>query len=265
MRIIDAHAHLNLELYPRSLEEAASQREVGAEPLIAEMDRWGVDVVCLMGGAPFRWWNWQRLPHGGNEEVLAAMRSYPDRVVGYYIPDSYGEPATVRRQLREAVEDFGFRGIKIHSWLSAHHADADLLDVVFEFAHERELPLIFHSGTIPYSTPAQMFHVAKRYPGIKVILGHGGKTDLNADCLALAHYADNLYIESSGQPNKVFLERFIRDHGAERVLFGTDWLSPLGSKLPARLIEIEELDISAAEREDILGRNAARLFRLDDR
>jgi predicted TIM-barrel fold metal-dependent hydrolase len=265
MRIIDAHAHINLELYPRSAGEASSQQKTNAAPLIAEMDRWGIDIVGLMGGAPFRWWSWDQQPHGGNEEVVDAMRRYPDRIVGYYIPNSYGEPATVRAQMTEAIDVLGFRALKIHSWLSAHPADADVLRAVFEFAHERALPLLYHAGTIPYSTPAQIFHVAKQYPRIQVIMGHGGKTDLNADCLALAHYADNVFIETSGQPNKVFLERFIRDHGSERVLFGTDWLAPMGSKLPARLIEIEELDISEEDRANVLGRNAARLFGLETR
>jgi aminocarboxymuconate-semialdehyde decarboxylase len=48
--------------------------------------------------------------------------------------------------------------------------------------------------------------------------------------------------------------------GADRVLFGTDYPSPMRDENPTAFIE--NLTLSRAERDLILGGNAARLFRL---
>ena len=53
------------------------------------------------------------------------------------------------------------------------------------------------------------------------------------------------------------LEKIIRKHGAERILFGSDYPWHLPSQ---EISLIRSLDISEEEKEMILGENAARLL-----
>ncbi|MEM2927324.1 MAG: amidohydrolase family protein, partial [Candidatus Bathyarchaeia archaeon] len=65
--------------------------------------------------------------------------------------------------------------------------------------------------------------------------------------------------ETSGSKIQILLERAIKEFGADRVLFGTDGPHDL---LPAYVVRIEDLSISDSEKELILGKNAAKLFKI---
>jgi len=58
----------------------------------------------------------------------------------------------------------------------------------------------------------------------------------------------------------VELIRLIRQIGVDRVLFGSDW--PWLSPQPG-IERIKNLDITEEEKQNILGRNAARLYNID--
>jgi len=266
-RIIDAHTHFSGVLYPRTQEERNAW--YGAEELIASMDAWGIDISIVSSIEPMRWHNWSSCgaeysgatEYGGNEKVAEAVEHHGDRLVGSYVPNVFESAKRIKDGIRRFVREYGFRQIKLHPWLSGFPANAEELEPVYEAAAEVGVPILYHSGTIPYTTPAQIFDMAMKYPHVTVIMGHAGKGDLCYDALAVASYAENLFLDTCGQPNKVFLERCIAELGPERVLFASDWLGSIG-KLPFRRLEVEALNISESARTSILCENAARLHQL---
>lgn len=86
--------------------------------------------------------------------------------------------------------------------------------------------------------------------------------------LALATKHDNIYLETAQAPVH-HIERAVREVGAQRVIFGTDWCSTWRQvAAPHNMYElavdvIDQADISDADREWILGGTAAELFRVD--
>lgn len=267
--IVDAHTHFSGVLYPRSQEERSLW--YGAEEMLSSMNSWGISRSVVSNIEPMRLYQWSSqegksdnaTQYGGNEKIAEAVVSCPDRLVGSYVPNVFESPRVIKAGIRRFVKEYGFRQIKLHPWLSGFPANAAELNPVFEVASELGIPILYHSGTIPYTNPAQMFDMAMKYPDVVVIMGHAGKGDLCYDALAVARYADNLYMDTSGQPNKVFLERCVAELGSERILFASDWLGSLG-KLPFRRLEVEALDISEDAKTDILQTNAERIFCLGD-
>ena|GEM_PF-358228 len=267
-KVVDAHTHFSGVLYPRSQEE----RDLwyGADELLASMDLWGISVSIVSSIEPMRFYQWstqegrcdKATKYGGNEKIAEAVLLHPERLVGSYVPNVFESPKMIKAGIRRFVREYGFRQIKLHPWLSGFPANAAELNPVFEAASELGIPVLYHSGTIPYTNPAQMFDMAMKYPDVVVIMGHAGKGDLCYDALAVARYADNLYMDTCGQPNKVFLERCVAELGSERILFASDWLGSFG-KLPFRRLEVEALDISEEAKANILLNNAERLFRFE--
>lgn len=251
--IIDAHAHL------------ASTPGASARDLVKVMDRWGVAKASVSHISALRLHDWESEGRAGNAVIAEAMQEFPSRILGAYAPNPFlGKAEQVRDDILGQIERYGFRSIKLHPIWGGYPANAHELDPIFSAAQEAGIPILYHSGHIPYCTPAEIFEMAKRFPKVNIIVGHAGKTELCHDVLALARYAPNLYIETSGQPNRAFLERFIREIGSERVLFGSDWEGCGKGVFPLRILEVEELAISRAERQNILFGNAARLFRLEE-
>ena len=161
--------------------------------------------------------------------------------------------------MEEAVKIFGFRGVKLHPWVSAFPLNHPIVYPVFDVAAKYRLPVLSHSARSEFCTPMLFVDIALRYPEVPVIMGHMGKQHLHYDVLPAMRLAENLYLETSGSKIQILLERAVKEFGAERVLFGTDGPHDL---LPAYVARIEDLNVSEEEKELILGKSAAKIFNL---
>ena len=106
-------------------------------------------------------------------------------------------------------------------------------------------------------------NVVKNFPGLKLVAAHMGGLRLARDVfdrLAGKHdlYFDTTYTADPWLDKGMFRD-IIRRHGAERVLFGSDYPWHLPS---AEIGLIKSLDIGEEEKKMILGENAARLLGL---
>jgi aminocarboxymuconate-semialdehyde decarboxylase len=111
-----------------------------------------------------------------------------------------------------------------------------------------------------------------RFPGLKLVLSHGGGT-LPYALGRLARGHANLK-GKAGDPRAGFaamyfdscvfdadaLEYLARKAGAERVMLGSDAPFPMGDPEPTRIVE--SASFTAEQKEDILGRTARKVFRL---
>ena len=91
-------------------------------------------------------------------------------------------------------------------------------------------------------------------------------------CLLIAFKHQNVYLDTVQAPAK-HIARAVKEVGADRVLFGSDWdrvwremgLAGGNSNIyRSALAVIEEAGLSADEKEQVLSRTAAELYRLPD-
>jgi len=262
--IVDAHQHIQIGsyIYASKLEKPKldfkQQIEMEAERFRRWFEKYDVAYGAVSNISPMvdRVW---RSRHGGNEFVVELAKRLGGRVLSMYVPNVFEPSDVVREKMEEAVKIFGFRGVKLHPWVSAFPLNHPIVYPVFDVAAKYRLPVLSHSARSEFCTPMLFADIALRYPEVPVIMGHMGKQHLHYDVLPAMRLAENLYLETSGSKIQILLERAVKEFGAERVLFGTDGPHDL---LPAYVARIEDLNVSEEEKELILGKSAAKIFNL---
>jgi predicted TIM-barrel fold metal-dependent hydrolase len=212
------------------------------------------------------------------ERYLAFNRWLMDTLAG--VPTLSGfvamDPAALSpgrnvEHLREMAER-GARGVKLHPVLQKFEADDPRMHPVYRACIEMGLTVLSHTGPAkggePFAEVPAFAPVLAGFPGLSVLLAHlgGGKwRDTLAVAEAFPQVAFDLceIIEWAGAPNAptmTELARLIRDIGPGRVVLGSDypWYEPAHS---AELVQSLPV-LSQAEKDAILGENAARILRL---
>ena len=166
----------------------------------------------------------------------------------------------------------GARGIKLHPVVQRFEANDPRMHPVYRACAEMGLTVLSHTGPSrdgePFAEVPAFAPMLAAFPGLTVLLAHlgGGKWQ---DTLAVAEAFPNVafdlceIIEWAGAPNAPTAEelaRLIRNIGADRVVLGSDypWYEPAHS---ADLVLSLPL-LSQAEKDAILGENAARILGL---
>lgn len=197
-------------------------------------------------------------PDLGNKPSLEAVRRYPDRLRAYCaVNPNYPEHLQADIAAFASHRDI-FVGFK---FLSDYHS-IPLSDPrnlpAWEYANEHELLVLAHTwGSSTLNGPAMARQMAERYPRVKFLLGHSCHGEWDA-VVQLARDFPNIFLELTAVlDDRGALEKFCREAGSDRLLFGTDlpWLDPhhgMGALLSA--------DISDEDRHNIFHRNAERLL-----
>jgi predicted TIM-barrel fold metal-dependent hydrolase len=228
--VFDAHMHVD---HVPSLGWSMS-----AADCIRRMDDAGVGSAIIMSITDAPALN----PHA-LELIAAACAEFPDRLYGFArLHPGYGDHAV--RLLRSAVSDLGFLGLKLHpvSTLS-HPAGADTVALVRE-ATDLGVPVLFHCGDEPMTTPYQIATLAEKCPEAQIILGHMGGYYHVDEAIEAAERFPNLYLETSAMPFPLKIHEAVRRIGAGRVLFGSDGpvCSPVLEMEKIRLASLSDAD-----------------------
>jgi predicted TIM-barrel fold metal-dependent hydrolase len=227
MLIVDAQVHL----WQNHLPTNANHRQIPkftAEDLINEMDEAGVDAALIHPPG----WD----PSSG-QLALEAARNYPNRlaILGNFPLDKPESRGLVEGWKRQP----GMLGLR---WaLNQPHqrtwATDGTLDWLWPLAERAEVPIAF----IGPGTQAMIAEVAPRYPGLKLIVDHLGRTSGTTDdavfstlpeMLALAKFP-NVAIKATGAPSYSsdrypyrnihgYLRQIYDAFGPERMFWGTD-------------------------------------------
>lgn len=140
-------------------------------------------------------------------------------------------------------------GIKIHP--TYHGYDIlEYADVLFAFAERHKAVMLMHPQHIP-----EMAAIADKYPGMKLIIAHLSSME-HIEAVANAKNG-NIYVDTSagGASVNSIIEYAVSSIGSEKILFGTDTYSCAYS-----YPRIALADIPFADKENILWKNALRLF-----
>jgi uncharacterized protein len=167
----------------------------------------------------------------------------------------------------------GAAALKIHPVHGGFDAGDRMLYPAYAWAQDRGLPVIVHCGTSTfagsanaYADPIRLDPVFRDFPGLTVVLAHGGRGWWYDQAAFLALMRPTVWLEVSGLPPRRLADYYgpaLRRLGA-KMIFGTDWPGVPGVAANARAVEKALLDAgcSPADIAAALGGNAAQVFSL---
>ena len=244
--VIDSHSHMG-PYYNFHIpdNDAGSMVEV--------MDRLGVNMTCTS-------------PHAGitpdfkigNDIAAQVMQDYPGRFFGY-ITINPNYPEEIPKEI-ERCYNMGMRGFKIHPSLHGYPANGENLRPMWEYAAEKGLPVLSHTWAGDgRCSPRVLEKVAEEYPNVPILLGHSGGTPAGYDeAVDVAKKRENIFLETCGS-GVIYgmIERFVREVGADRILFGSDMPFVNAN---AQIGKIMYAKISDEDKRKILGVNMAKII-----
>jgi predicted TIM-barrel fold metal-dependent hydrolase len=243
--IFDAHTHWNL-LDKRNEEGIRYARSVGVEKIIA----------FGPGFSPRS--HDTREP---NRNLAEFARGYP----GFVYPVATVSPAIGREavdDLRWAIKENNMVGLKLAPSSQSFKITGTQAFAVFEEAQSLDIPVFCYSSTSPYSTPSMAGVVAKNFKNLKFVLSHAGSANYWADAIRVAKRYANIRLLSCGNPLRGMKE-MVKEIGAERVLFGSDFPCAYPYSINYELAKVNSLQILEREKERILWKNIAELINLE--
>ncbi len=156
----------------------------------------------------------------------------------------------------------GLKGIKLHPDFQDFNIDDPSMMPIYE-ALEGRLPVLMHMGDEKRtsSSPKRLANVLDKFPKLIVIAAHLGGYQMWDDSIKYL-VGRNLYLDTSS--SLAFLDKekstyIIKEHGTNKVLFGTDY--PMWSH-EEELQRFYSLDLTTEEQEQILWKNASNLLNL---
>jgi predicted TIM-barrel fold metal-dependent hydrolase len=254
--IIDFHAHI-----------WADQTDSDVDDFIRAMDARGIDKAVVHAIAP----------HVSNDSLAGHVRRHPDRLIGFASVMPFAETSGIPRtdaivELERAVGDLGLRGLKLHPTIQGFSMDDPGLAPIVSKAGELGVPVLFHTGPsrgraarVKNSMIEHIDDLAIMCPGTVIVAGHCDMLNYGP-AIVVKH--PRVYMDTTITWSRLCAlipglgENVVSEVGSEKILFGTDANPTRLDRLSSGLDVLQKLNISDAERSNILGRNAASLLGL---
>lgn len=151
----------------------------------------------------------------------------------------------IREELERQLA-LGAVACKIHPVHGGFPVNERALYPAYEICRARGLPVVVHCGTSSFpgssnalADPALLDDVLRDFPGMNVVLAHGGRGWWYDAAAFLAMANDNVWIELSGLPPSRLTAYYARHDFARlarRFIFGTDWPGVPGIARNARAV-----------------------------
>lgn len=246
--------------------------------LIRDMDASGVHTALI-----------QPTAGAGPEDVAKAVKRYPGRLQPLY---SNGKRqvsgaawktidlSPIKDHAKHYLEEEKFVGIGelivgdfTQEGAPKQIADAltPFLEIVAPYKKPVQIPTAWTNFATPLEHGIPMFvdYLAERFPEVPFVITKMGRSyDFIFEiALAVAYKHWNVYFDTA-QSRPEHVARAVSELGPERVMFGTDWCDiwreynePTGI-YPNSLGMLERAGLSQSERDWVLGRTAATLYKI---
>jgi len=192
----------------------------------------------------------------GNEYVYSLQLQHPDRIIQFFWADPTSEE--IEAHLHQKFAAWGFKGIKVHQCTQKSDCTSPGLDVVINFAREKEIPVFIHLWSP--GEVRKFMATAQKNPEVNFIIAHliGLET-------LIKHKAtlNNIYFDISPAPliSSQRISMAVDNFGADKVILGSD--TPFGkNNLRKNIQKVTQLKISLREKELILGENLRRILKI---
>jgi aminocarboxymuconate-semialdehyde decarboxylase len=269
---------------------------------LAGMDRTGVDVHLLSLTTPMVYWAppafGLALAQCYNDAAAAAHRKHPSRLFAFAMLPMQA-PDLALKELERAARLPGMRGLYLATNVNGAELDDRSFWPIYAKVEALGWPIFLHPvDTIgrertqrfylrnllgnPYDTGVAAAHlifggVLDAFPRLEVNLPHAGgalpgligrldhgtkvRPELRHMTAPPSAYLRRFTYDTIGHDDRINLN-LVRRVGADRVLLGTDYCFDMGLAEPVQTVN-RLVELSQAERDQILGRNAARLLGLE--
>jgi len=253
--IIDVHAHLG------NIKEFYNP-DISVGTILNTMDSLQIDKL-LQAHIILFYDEYER----GISESIEAFEKSKGRILSYLVFNPR-KPDRSLKVINDNINKEQFIGIKIAPSVHLYPADGENYDIIWEYASKNNTVLLTHSWAISRTNPNQVYgqvklfeKYLKKYPEIKLILGHsGGLEEGIRKAVKLARIYPNVYLDISGDILFFGLIEFLVENaGADKILFGSD-LTMLDPRINLSRVLTARINIEAKRK--ILGLNACHLFRL---
>ena len=261
--IIDCHTHLNR--YNPTDPPTLPERHAA---LAAEMDAYGIVHAMVLT-------SYDITPDRPSpDDVLEQVADDPrlSVVAGISFPHLGADQV---HYLRGLLQTGRIRGLKLYPGYQPFHLSERRLHPVYEMAAEFGVPVMIHTGDtfsprtkVRYAHPLEVDDVSVDFRETTFVMCHLGNPWF-ADAMEVIYKNENVMGDFCGLTLGAFEERYERlalrrvndviayVNDPTKLMFGTDWpISDIGSYLRFT----EKLELTEAEREGVLWRNAARVF-----
>ncbi len=232
MKILDIHSHFHTDrdegtvgyLKEKGHILPGATGSVGG--LVNYMRKHGISFSVNM---PVAW-----KPEG--VRVMNALMEKQNAANSNIISFAAMHPALGREEIMQElllIKHGGFKGIKIHPQEQSFWPDSDEMRPVYEFCGKENIVILTHAGAGSDTSfnkdevrarPEKIGVVIREYPELKMIAAHMGGLNMwdEAEKFLLGKniFFDTAYSEI--MPAEL-MKDFILRHGAERVLYGTDY------------------------------------------
>ncbi len=191
---------------------------------------------------------------------------------GFFLPFASVDPTTDEDPagLLARYIDAGVRGLKLYPSYQFFYPNDPRAYPLYALCERHRLPVLMHIGSsvIPgtrmkYCEPIYLDDVAVDFPGLTIVMAHGGRGWWYDQCAFLASHHANVYIDVAGLVPSQLRELFPRlDRLAAKMVFGSDW--PAMPRSPGENVAaIRALQLDADALERLLYANAAAILGVD--
>jgi uncharacterized protein len=277
--IIDCHVHLLTE-------------KGYADRLIAEMDKLGIDKICLLAGQnTIQLWG-SRM--ASNAQLIEAAKKHPERIIAFGFIELGVDPPS----LVDSLYAQGCRGLKVTR--PRYDYNDDRLMDYYARACACRMPILFHTGTVLRTDEDHLYDVdssrmkpifldriARKFPALGLIGAHLGNPWYEEAAMTL-FWNPNLYFDLSGsilkrknadwfndtlwwnqerlgklaQSEKTHYKN-VSSHPFDRICFGSDVpVEEMGQVLAEYRRLFDDANVPPAVRDKVMGQNLADMLNL---
>lgn len=269
--VVDAHTHV--ASFGARFDETSSHEDI-LRALRDEMTRFNVHASIIIAG--FK----EADPSNTSTDRLLRLTEGMENVAVVGSINAETVPDNHMTSLEAYLKAGRIRGVKLYLGYQPIRANDERLNRVYALANAYRVPVIVHTGDtltgyverplLEYARPLHLDQVATDFPELPIIIAHMGNPFFDETAAIMGKHA-NVYADISGMIiGTRFEEKYaalmrceIQDLltwvGSDKLLFGTDWpLAPLKPYLEFAT----SLELKNGSWEDLMWRNASRLFRL---
>jgi len=222
--------------------------------MLAAMDSVGIERACVFN-------IFHPDSRLGHDRLHRFIQAHPTRFIGF----AYCTPMLPRdrmmSELERAIGQLGFAAIKIYPLYGEIAMNDARWEPVYQFANDRGLAVISHTGSQPSVEPKLVMDVAPRFPRANFVVAHAGNLPAQrSQAITAARTFANVYIETCTTfRGPGVIEQLVDGAGADKVIYGSDM--PLMDPR-CQIGRIITAQLSEADKRMILGGNARKLLRI---
>ena len=135
---------------------------------------------------------------------------------------------TASELVRKALNEWGFKGIKLHPLFQAFLPNDDIVHPIMEEARKAKAPVLIHTGHSPFSLPWSVGEAGRKFQRCQDSNVAYGRRPwiVYPSRINTAKKYDNTYLETSAMPMVNKVKEAVDVLGKERVMYGSD--TPFG-------------------------------------